>query len=71
MLQDCGPEIRINGKQALGDLIYKGILQADLKSVPRIYEQGHDHLELIGTDGRGKITKRILNSASLGESPVE
>lgn len=62
------PRIRINGNKALVDLIYTGILNTDPKKAPTFHEQGHDHVELIKTNGEWKIKNRVLRSFSLDQS---
>lgn len=65
------PRIRIDGNTAVVDLIYTGILNTAPDEAPSLYEQGHDHLELINTDGQWKITRRVLRSFSLDQSYEE
>jgi hypothetical protein len=62
------PKIRINGKEAVVDLIYTGVLNTDPAAAPRLYEQGHDHVELVSNNGDWKITRRVLRTISLDES---
>lgn len=65
------PRIRIDGDTATVDLVYTGILNTAPDEAPSLYEQGHDHLELINSDGEWKITRRVLRSFSLDESYEE
>ena len=62
------PRIRINGNQAVVDLIYTGMLNVDPKLAPRPHEQGHDHMELVYTQGQWKISSRVLRSFSLAQA---
>ncbi len=62
------PRIRINGNQAVVDLIYTGMLNVDPNLAPRPHEQGHDHMELVFVDEQWKISKRTLRSFSLAQT---
>ena len=37
-------------------------------AAPALYEQGHDHMELVKADGVWKISRRVLRSYSLDQS---
>lgn len=62
------PRIRIDGNGATVDLIYTGVLNVAADAAPVLYEQGHDHMELVRTDGSWKIARRVLRSYSLDQS---
>jgi hypothetical protein len=62
------PQIRINGAGATVDLVYTGVLNIAPDAAPALYEQGHDHMELVKADGSWKISRRVLRSYSLDQS---
>lgn len=61
------PRIRISGTSATVDLIYTGILNTSPDQAPSLYEQGHDHMELVKQEGTWKIARRVLRSYSLAQ----
>jgi hypothetical protein len=62
------PRIRILDNTATVDMFYTGFLNNNPDEAPKPYEQGHDHMELINSQGSWKITNRTLRSVSLDKS---
>lgn len=68
VFQPSVPKIRINGNRAVVDLIYTGMLNVGPNLAPRPHEQGHDHMELVYSDGLWKISSRTLRTFSLSQT---
>lgn len=68
VFQPSIPQIRIDGDRAAVDLVYTGVLNVAPDAAPALYEQGHDHLELVRTNGVWMIARRVLRSYSLDQS---
>lgn len=68
VFQPAIPQIRIDGDSATVDLIYTGVLNTAPDAAPALYEQGHDHMELVKADGVWKVARRVLRSYSLDQS---
>ena len=68
VFQPAIPQIRIDGNSASVDLIYTGVLNLAPDAAPALYEQGHDHMQLVKADGVWKIARRVLRSYSLDQS---
>lgn len=56
------PRIRIDGDTATLDAIWTLFIADNVKSTPRILEQGSEHSELVKRNGRWLITKRVIAS---------
>lgn len=67
VFQPAIPRIRIDGASATVDLIYTGILNTAPDRAPSLYEQGHDHMELVKQEAGWKIARRVLRSYSLAQ----
>jgi hypothetical protein len=68
VFQPSIPQIRIDGDSATVDLVYTGVLNVAPNAAPALYEQGHDHLELVKAGGVWMISRRVLRSYSLDQS---
>lgn len=68
VFQPSIPQIRIDGDTASVDLVYTGVLNIAPDQAPALYEQGHDHLELVRAKGVWMISRRVLRSFSLDQS---
>ena len=68
VFQPSIPQIRVAGDKATVDLVYTGVLNVAPDAAPALYEQGHDHLELVKAAGIWKISRRVLRSYSLDQS---
>lgn len=58
------PQIVVRGNTATLDALWTGVLNIDLKTPPRLLQQGTDHAELVKTDGRWRIRHRVIRSLS-------
>jgi hypothetical protein len=58
------PRITVTGDQATADLIWTGILNESLQTLPRLLQQGTDHTVLVKVDGTWKIKHRVITSLS-------
>ena len=56
------PRIVVKGGTAVMDAIWTGIQSDNVRSAPRLIEQGSEHTEFVKQDGRWLIIKRTLVS---------
>jgi hypothetical protein len=56
------PRISIDGNTATADMMWSGIVSANVKDPPKLVEQGREHTELVKRKGRWYIKKRVVTS---------
>jgi ketosteroid isomerase-like protein len=56
------PRISIQGKTATADIMWSGVVSANVKDPPKLVEQGREHTELVKQKGRWYIKKRVVKS---------
>jgi hypothetical protein len=58
------PQIVVQGNTATLDALWTGILNIDLKTPPKLLQQGTDHAEFVKTNGQWRIRNRVIRSLS-------
>lgn len=56
------PKIRVNGNNAIAEVIWTGVIDETVRVAPRLLEQGREYDELIKNNGRWLFTKRVITS---------
>jgi hypothetical protein len=58
------PIIEVHGDTATAHVIWTGVLNEGIGTVPTLYEQGREYTELVKRDGRWLIQRRYISSDS-------
>ena len=63
------PRIKINGNTATADMIWTGILADNVRTQPRVVENGREHDELVKQGGKWLFKLRVITADS-GLPPI-
>ena len=56
------PRIRVTSDTAIAETVWTGVMNDTVRLAPRLFEQGHEHTELVKKNGRWYFTRRVITS---------